>query len=671
MTYKRFDFDVEWSNQISKTRFAQIRNIMKETSYEDLDTISSNIDDTKKSIILAVQKQSTSYNKILTSNLQKFIDQFISSLTTDDLMNLVQLIDYYEETFDKLSGDLEEDYTSVDELETLPLNQRIERLLMQWTLLPKVQKVWDFNKEMYGLMFRLAKNIERLAKKSGLHIVPVEPTILLDAIMDTNAVWFELIGGEEIDSYLKAITFTASFPELKRIREWYFADDEINNHIKFELKFVGNDTHGVVREDIIEFLEDKWFPRDGDSFIIYGNDHIKIKAFLYNRIIQAGENGIANEKVTLELYAQAQRASMTSLQFIDLSLKRLCLTTEDIVNEIFEEYGAPKTPKTFNLYSVIDESYGEDDDDDGWSFEVVWVEDNPVYGGKNKKEEKKQEVENQKPKVKKHDDIILENNEQKEMEILIDQFENEEQFKEFWVDVPKWIVLHWPAGTWKTLFAKHISDKINAKFLVIKHTDIESKWVWESEKNMQKKFDQAKFFAKTGKKVILFFDEADSLFEQRSEKKNYKEWLISILLQEMDGINENSLENIFVFFTTNRVDSIDSAVLSRFDKKLKIGLPKFEQRITHFKMHINNRTEKSNKALFWEIDYDLLAKKTDGKSWRFIKQLINNVILNFAHSKIKNDKHPLITTEDIINGITLIEKEEKQKNSIGFHAKLK
>jgi AAA+ superfamily predicted ATPase len=143
--------------------------------------------------------------------------------------------------------------------------------------------------------------------------------------------------------------------------------------------------------------------------------------------------------------------------------------------------------------------------------------------------------------------------------------------------------------------------------------------------------------------------------------------MISVILQEMDWINENSLKNIFVFFTTNRLKAIDLSILSRFDKKIEIWLPNHENIIKLFKLSIWEKLKISKYKLFEEkLDYELLAKETKWKSWRFIKQLINNTVLNFAHSRIKNPKSNLITTEDIINGIKLIEETEKTKSKIWF-----
>lgn len=69
--------------------------------------------------------------------------------------------------------------------------------------------------------------------------------------------------------------------------------------------------------------------------------------------------------------------------------------------------------------------------------------------------------------------------------------------------------------------------------------------------------------------------------------------------------------------------------------------------------------------MFKDLDFEMLSKVTEGKSWRFLKQLINNTVLSFAHTRLKNPRSKLITTQDIIKNIELIE-EKVKSNKIWF-----
>lgn len=135
----------------------------------------------------------------------------------------------------------------------------------------------------------------------------------------------------------------------------------------------------------------------------------------------------------------------------------------------------------------------------------------------------------------------------------------------------------------------------------------------------------------------------------------------------MDWINEESLKNIFVFFTTNKLAIISNAALERFDKKIKIDLPTFENRIKLIKLFENDKNQKSKVQLFGDLDYQKLADELDWKSWRFIKLLINNAVLWYAQDKLYNTDVELISTQDILDKIKITDAEiNKSQKKIWF-----
>jgi hypothetical protein len=119
------------------------------------------------------------------------------------------------------------------------------------------------------------------------------------------------------------------------------------------------------------------------------------------------------------------------------------------------------------------------------------------------------------------------------------------------------ILFYGPPGTGKSFTAALIGKKCNKHVFRVDLSQMVSKWVGETEKNLARLFDRAQ-----GKNWILFFDEADALFSQRTGISDAKDkWAnleMSYLLQrieEFDGL---------CILATNLKDNIDGAMRRRF-----------------------------------------------------------------------------------------------------------
>ncbi|NCA92679.1 ATP-binding protein [bacterium] len=131
------------------------------------------------------------------------------------------------------------------------------------------------------------------------------------------------------------------------------------------------------------------------------------------------------------------------------------------------------------------------------------------------------------------------------------------------------ILLYGPPGTGKTMIAKAIANEVGAKFYAIKGSDIVSKWVGESEKNINSLFETAR----KDPLAIIFIDEVDSLLRNRGDDPhNYRR--VNEFLQQMDGfIGRNP--NLLLLGATNRPWDIDNAAVrsGRFSQKIYVPLP--------------------------------------------------------------------------------------------------
>jgi SpoVK/Ycf46/Vps4 family AAA+-type ATPase len=88
------------------------------------------------------------------------------------------------------------------------------------------------------------------------------------------------------------------------------------------------------------------------------------------------------------------------------------------------------------------------------------------------------------------------------------------------------------SGTGKTMAAEVIANDLRLNLYRIDLSQVVSKYIGETEKNLRRLFDAAEDGG-----AILFFDEADSLFGKRSEVKDshdrYANIEINYLLQRM------------------------------------------------------------------------------------------------------------------------------------------
>ena len=121
-------------------------------------------------------------------------------------------------------------------------------------------------------------------------------------------------------------------------------------------------------------------------------------------------------------------------------------------------------------------------------------------------------------------------------------------------------------GTGKTLAAEVVASELTLPLYSVNVANVVSKWIGETEKNLQRVFDDA-----SRNRCVLLFDEADSLFGRRTSVNNsidrFANMEINLLLQLVENYRG------LVLLTTNLKDAIDPAFARRFAYKLSFELP--------------------------------------------------------------------------------------------------
>jgi SpoVK/Ycf46/Vps4 family AAA+-type ATPase len=194
------------------------------------------------------------------------------------------------------------------------------------------------------------------------------------------------------------------------------------------------------------------------------------------------------------------------------------------------------------------------------------------------------------------------------------------------VKIAAWtrILFYGPPGTGKTLLAAATSNAVRSTegvpsvFYNVKVSSILSKYFGESSKILSELYGTARDTSPS----VVFLDEFESLAGQRDASDSGAERrILSTLLSELDGMDSKGRGDIYVLTiaATNRPWELDSAVLSRFEKKILIPLPDEPTRERILRIHLER------KGFPVEVGYPELAAMTDGYSGREIERFCKEV----------------------------------------------
>ncbi|MCR5594481.1 MAG: AAA family ATPase [Lachnospiraceae bacterium] len=161
------------------------------------------------------------------------------------------------------------------------------------------------------------------------------------------------------------------------------------------------------------------------------------------------------------------------------------------------------------------------------------------------------------------------------------------------------ILLCGPPGTGKTMAAQVISEELQLPLYRIDVSQIYSKYLGETQKNLGEVFDQAQ---KTN--VILFFDEADALFSKRTEVSDahdkYANAETAYLLQKIEA------HSGIVLLATNLFQNFDSAFVRRLTYVVKFYKPEVETRLALWKSILPDTMDVSP-----DVNYEFFAENFD------------------------------------------------------------
>ena len=184
------------------------------------------------------------------------------------------------------------------------------------------------------------------------------------------------------------------------------------------------------------------------------------------------------------------------------------------------------------------------------------------------------------------------------------------------------VLLYGPPGCGKTAIIEAISMEARLPLYKVKVANTGSIYINESAQKVQTAYNFVRKKAMdTGKPVMLFIDEAESLAPKRKDSGNSSEdnKVVSTLLQIMDNAKN---DNVVVIYATNKFDMLDEAIKSRLENKTYVGLPDEDTRVKVLEVLLN-RISKGRELADNPDELRKVAKMTDGFSNRDLVMLTN------------------------------------------------
>ena len=189
-----------------------------------------------------------------------------------------------------------------------------------------------------------------------------------------------------------------------------------------------------------------------------------------------------------------------------------------------------------------------------------------------------------------------------------------------------------PSGTGKSMTGEAIAAELGKKIYVVNYSELESKYVGETPKNIVEVFRKAQ-----AEDAVLIFDEADSFLGKRLTNVtqsadygvNITRSVMLLELEKFDGI---------VIFTTNLVTNYDEAFKRRILTSIKFDLPDEFARRKIWEIYLSR-----NLPLNQTLSAETLAEKYDNISGADIKDMLLYAALCALH---RDEAQPLIEAKD-------------------------
>jgi len=273
------------------------------------------------------------------------------------------------------------------------------------------------------------------------------------------------------------------------------------------------------------------------------------------------------------------------------------------------------------------------------------------------------------------------------LEDIVLGIQNENLYRVLGGKPPKSFLFHGKTGTGKTFGFDAIANEYKATLPEGKHVlvlpynigEVGTAYINMGSVNLQTFFDVGRdSLCNTNfaiQKVMYWFDECDVLMGHRGgthSKEDDK--LLETLMKNLQAINDRDAGE-YVFFSTNFPEALDKASIrsGRIDEKLEFKLPSYDSRLAAFKGYVTKADTLAKYRVFRGIQYDDLAKESDGFNFADISTCIENTITRKIKKEIRRKPKGIIPAywiphRDVLASVRDIKDKNynTKEKSIGF-----
>ncbi|WP_434414738.1 ATP-dependent zinc metalloprotease FtsH [symbiont of Argiope bruennichi] len=265
----------------------------------------------------------------------------------------------------------------------------------------------------------------------------------------------------------------------------------------------------------------------------------------------------------------------------------------------------------------------------------------------------------------KYRDIAGYDEEKTELIEFIDILKNPKKYQEMGVNTPKGILLVGPPGTGKTMLAKAVAGEATVPMYTISGSNFVELFVGVGAARVRDLFKVAKKSAP----CVIFIDEIDAIGKSRGANmmggNDEREQALNQLLIEIDGFSPNN--GIIVIGATNRADVLDPALTrpGRFNRKITVHLPNFNERIAILKIYAENKNVDPL------VNFEDIARITSGFSGAQLAEIMNDAgLLTARASKLTITEDEIYEAIDrVIGGIRKRSRkyDDLDKKIVSYH----